>query len=185
MLVLPLGLFCYCLIYCYFETGCPYAAQDGLKLLAIFLCQPLECWDYRYVPLCPVLVMLLKSKQSCSKSSSAQQYVHTTLAETRVQFTTICNSCSPGSRETVFWPPHLYAHLHAHTDIGTYIHMNKNKTKNLFEMFFQQKTSQSTDYLCVCNTAPRKEMCWCERLESIFTLLPGSFYKAEFGSTYT
>jgi hypothetical protein len=32
-----------------FEIGFHYVAQAGLKL-SIFLPQPPECWDYRYVP---------------------------------------------------------------------------------------------------------------------------------------
>jgi hypothetical protein len=36
---------------CMFEIGSRFITQAGLKL-TVLLTQPLECWDYRYIPSC-------------------------------------------------------------------------------------------------------------------------------------
>jgi hypothetical protein len=47
--------------YCFFETGSPYADQDGLEL-KIILPLPPECSDYRHIPPCPAMSLLLMVK---------------------------------------------------------------------------------------------------------------------------
>jgi hypothetical protein len=39
--------------YYFFESGSHCVAQAGLKL-RIFLSQPPKCWDYRFMPPCPI-----------------------------------------------------------------------------------------------------------------------------------
>jgi hypothetical protein len=54
----------------FFETRSHFVAEDGFELM-LFLLQPPQCWDYRYVPSCPALIFFsIKAMQIKSEKLS-------------------------------------------------------------------------------------------------------------------